>query len=307
MNKIDLKQIQNSVKIGDNCYSSDPNLVEDSIFYDNGEAVGFYIRALPEKMQAYANIANAELLSDRVPKQEMSRGPQGSKKDKLERARAGVNLVTQYSAILGSVPPNPHMRRNYPTRSSVHRVQSAKNCGAKKMKWWQWLCMQDELVLEPSAVNPGTIAEHAPLPYKNNKFVKAMFRLCSESESLIQQICPDLYERQENAVLENVPPEWRFSKLFTSSISNFNIAAQYHRDTANLKGCVNVIITKRKNCNGGNLNVPDYDLTVDSCDNSILVYPAWKNIHGVTPIDPLSRDGYRNSLIFYALKSFSGR
>jgi hypothetical protein len=265
MNKIDLKQIQNSVKIGDNCYSSDPNLVEDSIFYDNGEAVGFYIRALPEKMQAYASIANAELLSDRVPKQEMSRGPQGSKKDKLERARAGVNLVTQYSAILGSVPPKPHMRRNYPTRSSVHRVQSAKN------------------------------------------FVKAMFRLCSESESLIQQICPDLYERQKNAVLENVPPEWRFSKLFTSSISNFNIAAQYHRDTANLKGCVNVIITKRKNCHGGNLNVPDYDLTVDSCDNSILVYPAWKNIHGVTPIVPLSRDGYRNSLIFYALKSFSGR
>ena len=41
------------------------------------------------------------------------------------------------------------------------------NRGAKKMQWWQWLCMQDELVLEPSAV--GTIAEHAPLLYKNNK------------------------------------------------------------------------------------------------------------------------------------------
>lgn len=32
--------------------------------------------------------------------------------------------------------------------------------GEKKMEWWQWLCMQDELVLEPDAV--GTIAEHAP-------------------------------------------------------------------------------------------------------------------------------------------------
>jgi len=40
----------------------------------------------------------------------------------------------------------------------------------------------------------------------------------------------------------------------------------------------------------------------DKC--SMLVYPAWRNLHGVTPITPTHDGGYRNSLIFYPLKAF---
>jgi len=36
----------------------------------------------------------------------------------------------------------------------------------------------------------------------------------------------------------------------------------------------------------------------------MLVYPDWKNVHGVTPIEPTFEGGYRNSLIFYPLKAF---
>jgi hypothetical protein len=262
MNRMELKKIEHSVKIGDECPMLQPNITEDSIFYDNGEVIGFYMNQLPKLMQKYITIANAELLSVRVPKQEMSRGPQGSKKDKLKRARDGVTLVTQYSTILGSVPPKPHMRRNYPTRSSVHSVTTARH------------------------------------------FIKSMFLACLEAEKLINKIAPDVYQKQKQTVEENVPSKWRFGNLFTSSISNFNIAARYHRDNANLKNCVNVIITKRRNAEGGNTTVPDYGATFDSCDNSILVYPAWRNTHGVTPIIPLKTKGYRNSMVFYALKAF---
>jgi hypothetical protein len=38
----------------------------------------------------------------------------------------------------------------------------------------------------------------------------------------------------------------------------------------------------------------------------MLVYPAWRNVHGVTPIIPLKEGGYRNSLVFYPLKAFKG-
>ena len=69
-------------------------------------------------------------------------------------------------------------------------------------------------------------------------------------------------------------------------------------------GAVNVILTKRNNSSGGSLNVPDYNVTFEQADNSMLVYPAWKNIHGVTPIIKTSEYGYRNSLIFYPLKAF---
>ena len=92
--------------------------------------------------------------------------------------------------------------------------------------------------------------------------------------------------------------------MFTSSISNYNISAPFHRDAGNLVGCVNVIIAKKENATGGNTTVPDYGATVDSCDNSMLVYPAWRNVHGVTPIVANEKDGYRNSLVFYPLKAF---
>jgi len=137
-------------------------------------------------------------------------------------------------------------------------------------------------------------------------FIKAMYLLCSEAEELIKKIAPDIYNAQCQLIEENCPKKWRFGKLFTSSISNYNIAAAYHKDNANIKGCVNVIITKRLNAVGGYLSVPDYNAVFDSCDNSMLVYPAWRNLHGVTPIVPTFEAGYRNSLIFYPLKAFKG-
>jgi hypothetical protein len=135
-------------------------------------------------------------------------------------------------------------------------------------------------------------------------FIKAMLLACRESEELIKKILPEQFDLQQKIINENVPKEFRFGRLFTSSISNYNISAPFHRDTGNLEHCVNVIITRRKNATGGNLHVPDYDATMDSSNNSLLVYPAWRNIHGVTPIHETAPGGYRNSLIFYPLKAF---
>lgn len=263
MKRIDLVQVEHQTRIGDECKFIPPNITEDSIFYADGEAIGFYMTKMPEKMCKLADLANAEFNSKNVPKAEMSRGPQGSKKDKAERAKAGIKLVTQMSAILGSVPPKPHMRRPYPTRSSVHSVNSA------------------------------------------NTFIKAMLLLAKESEQLIKNILPEQYQKQVE-LFEDVPKEWRFANLFTSSISNYNISAPFHRDTGNIKGAVNVIICKKHNSKGGDLHIPDYNATIGQQDNSILVYPAWRNVHGVTPIIPTYEGGYRNSLIFYPLKAFKG-
>jgi hypothetical protein len=138
-----------------------------------------------------------------------------------------------------------------------------------------------------------------------NLFIKAMVGSALESEKIIKELTPHIY-KQQIELFNDVPKEWRFGNLFTSSISNFNIPAPFHRDTGNIVGAVNVIITKRNNSKGGALNVPDYGATFEQADNSMLVYPAWRNVHGVTPIIPTSDDGYRNSLIFYPLKAFKG-
>jgi len=136
-------------------------------------------------------------------------------------------------------------------------------------------------------------------------FIKAMLLLAKESELLIKEILPKQYDQQIE-LFKQVPDKWCFGNLFTSSISNYNISAPFHRDTGNIVGAVNVIICKKFNSKGGDLHIPDYGATIGQKDNSILVYPAWRNMHGVTPIIPINKemDYYRNSLVFYPLKAF---
>ena len=261
MKRVDLIKVEHNRKIGSVCEYIEPNITEDCIFYADGEPIGFYLTKMPEKMCKLADLANKELLTKRVPKTEMQRpkmlGFDENGKGIVDRS------IKQFSTILGSVPPKPHMRRPYPTRSSVHSVKTAQT------------------------------------------FIKAMLLLAKESELLIKEILPKQYEQQIE-LFKDVPEKWRFANLFTSSISNYNISAPFHRDTGNIVGAVNVIICKKFNSKGGDLHIPDYNATIGQQDNSILVYPAWRNVHGVTQIIPTHENGYRNSLVFYPLKAFKG-
>jgi hypothetical protein len=140
---------------------------------------------------------------------------------------------------------------------------------------------------------------------KSQTFIKAMLLLAKESELLIKELLPKQYEQQIE-LFKDVNEKWKFGNLFTSSVSNLNVPVNFHIDKNNIVGSVNVIICKKFNSKGGDLHVPDYNATIGQKDNSILVYPAWKNVHGVTPIIPTHKGGYRNSLVFYPLKAFVG-
>jgi hypothetical protein len=265
MKRIDLHQQQHSVKIGDQCPYIEPNVTEDSLFYADGNLVGFYLKQMPEKMCKLADLANAEFRSNNVPKTMMGRStvPNKEQYELMKKGETEKSKVNQYSTILGGIPPKAQFKRPYPNYSSVHSVKSAQT------------------------------------------FIKSMLLLAKESEALIAKIMPEQYAQQVEA-FKDVPAKWRFGNLFTSSISNYNISAPFHRDNGNIPNTVNVIICKRLNSKGGDLHVPDYGATIGQVDNSILVYPAWRNVHGVTPIIPTHEGGYRNSLIFYPLKSFIG-
>ena len=124
MKRIDLIPVQHSNKIGDICEYIEPNVTEDCIFYSEGEAIGFYLTKMPDKMCKLADLANAEFRTKNVPKSQMDRKPTDGF-DEEKGIWKYKNVVSQMSTILGSVPPKPHMRRPYPTRSSVHQVKSA--------------------------------------------------------------------------------------------------------------------------------------------------------------------------------------
>lgn len=254
MKIVELVAITHDYKIGGACPELEPNVKEDTLFTVGGQAIGFFIRELKGDITKYLDIANNELRSKRVPKDEMKRSSGLRDKEKE---------VLQYSTIIGGVPPRSHMLRPYATMSSVHQVKTAQT------------------------------------------FIKAMLIVATRAEEIIHTIAPEIYNQQAETINANIPLKWRFGRLFTSSISNYNISANFHRDTGNLENCSNVIITKRKDSTGGNLFVPDYNLVFDCVDNSMIVYPAWRNVHAVTPIVPTKSGGYRNSLVFYPLKAFN--
>lgn len=266
MKQVHLTRKPHTARIGDRLPITKHTVEEDCLLYDQGELIGFYIkdlRAYSSKLTSLMEVANAEFRSDNVPKQLLERSDVFSAvyKEGKTRAEAKATQTVQYSTIIGSIPPKPHMRRPYPSMSSVHRDKKAQT------------------------------------------FIKAMLLAALESEKLVAEYMPAHYEKQK-AELSKVPEQWRFGNLFTSSISNYNISAPYHQDNGNIRPSVNIIITKRQNSTGGSLAVPDYDAIFEQADNSLLAYPAWRNVHGVTPIVQTHEGGYRNSLVFYALRAF---
>jgi len=261
MKILTLNPVDTTVKIGDKPQDLAPNVFDDCLLESDGECVGLFLRQAPEQLTKLLNIANKEFRSTRVPKMIMNRSSAITKAYKEHGTHRSSDTVQQYSTILGSVAPRPHMRRPYPSTSSVHRKATAK------------------------------------------PFVKCMLLAAREAASLMEQHIPDVYHRQQQKIAET-PAKWRFGNLWTSSINNFNIAAAYHRDTKNVVGCVNVIMTKRNGSSGGNLHVPKYDAVFDQCDNSVLIYPAYRDVHGVTPIHTSHTEGYRNSFVLYPLGGF---
>ena len=266
MKTIKLKQVEHNIKIGKDCPYYEPNIKEDCLLEVDGEIVGFYIRDVKE----YSEKLNLLLA---VANKEFR--SDNVPKQLLDRTTAIANkFKTEWK-------------------------------GTKSDSVSQYSTLLGSIAPKPLVRRPYPNIASTHRDKKAQTFIKAMWGACLEAEQIIKELTPKIYERQQQ-LFKDVKDEWKFGTMYTSSISNFNISAPFHRDTGNLIDTVNIILTKRHNANGGCLNVPDYDVTFEQADNSMLVYPAWKNVHGVTPIKPIADGGYRNSLIFYPLKAFKG-
>ena len=267
MKTLKLEQVEHNKKVGKDCPYYEPNVKEDCLLEVDGEIVGFYIRDVKE----YSEKLNLLLA---VANKEF-------RSDNVPKT-----ILDRMSTVELS-------------KTGMSRTE------ARKIGVSQYSTILGSI--KPNAVmrRPYPNISSVHRDKKAQTFVKAMWGACLEAEQIVKQLTPHLYERQQE-LFEDIKDEWKFGTMYTSSISNFNISAPFHRDTGNLIDTVNIILTKRNNANGGCLNVPDYNVTFEQADNSMLVYPAWKNVHGVTPIKPIAENGYRNSLIFYPLKAFKG-
>ena len=213
-----------------------------------------------------------------------------------------IDLVTENNEFLSKNVPKSLLER-----SDVYEMQKKygiSRAEAKARNTVQMSTILGGVLAKPHLRRPYNSVSAVHTNKKARTFIKAMLLTCRESEKLIKKHMPQQYESQKKLIEETTLPKYRFGELFTSSISNYNIAAPFHQDRGNLKNTVNVILTKRKDTKGGALCVPDFNHTFEQSNNSILVYPAWYNIHGVTKIIMQNEEAYRNSLIFYPLSGF---
>ena len=122
--KITLTPIPHKLKIGSSCLPVKPNIVDSCILVDpDGTEVGLFLKSLPKELENLANIADSELRSKNVPKSRMDRKlPLGVD----SKGKNKYRVISQYSTILGSVPPKPHMRRAWGGRSQVHTHKTAE-------------------------------------------------------------------------------------------------------------------------------------------------------------------------------------
>lgn len=102
--------------------------------------------------------------------------------------------------------------------------------------------------------------------------------------------------------IEQVKPDWRLGETsWTSGIVNQSTDLPYHRDGYNFAVWTAMPVLRR-HMTGGYLHIPEYDVTVESRDGWAVFFPGYHLVHGVTPMRPTRDDGYRYSVVYYALR-----
>lgn len=126
--------------------------------------------------------------------------------------------------------------------------------------------------------------------------------LSAHLSQYMKEISQDIYDH-DKAVLDNVEQEWKLGEqdLWTSGVINLSASLPYHKDNFNFNTWSAMPVLRRK-MDGGYFSMPEYGQTVACRDGWVLFMPGYKYVHGVTPMQAKADDGYRFSIVYYALK-----
>lgn len=140
------------------------------------------------------------------------------------------------------------------------------------------------------------------LALENPKEHDVIANLASHLAAYMKTLFADIYEH-DTQVMDQVEEEWKIGErdLWTSGVINQSAALPFHRDNFNFNVWSAMPVVRRK-MSGGYLTIPEYGQTVACRDGWVLFFPGYKWVHGVTPMHPKADDGYRFSIVYYALK-----
>lgn len=121
-------------------------------------------------------------------------------------------------------------------------------------------------------------------------------------QSQLDSYLPEIVEADRSNIGQ-VLPEWRLDdeSVWTSGIVNKTSALPYHRDEMNFHAWSAMPVVRR-HCDGGRLHIPEYDRTIGCRDGWVIYFMGKTLIHGNTPVRTTRPDGYRISVVYYALR-----
>lgn len=130
-----------------------------------------------------------------------------------------------------------------------------------------------------------------------------LVQACSrEVCAVYQDLLPVQYEAQIEAS-NKIKTDWKIEKTpFTTVNFNKNTAIKYHRDRANQSRVFSSVIILRSGITGGELVMPEFRVSLAQGDGFMLLFDGQSIIHGVCPINRVSSDGYRTSVVLYAMQ-----
>jgi hypothetical protein len=142
----------------------------------------------------------------------------------------------------------------------------------------------------------------ASLSWDNPEAQMILNEAASALAKSLRELLPEIYA-EDSQILEQVLPEWRMTEdaLWTSGVINQSSQLPYHRDRANFETW-SAMPVLRRGMSGGHLSMPEYGITVNCRDGWSLLFNGHRYVHGVTPMKLKSKDGYRYSIVFYALR-----
>jgi hypothetical protein len=125
--------------------------------------------------------------------------------------------------------------------------------------------------------------------------------LAGHLQGMLAEVLPERVAADTDAA-SPIDSSWRLGEsLYSSGVINRSSQLPYHRDVFNYP-VISAMPVLRRGMSGGYLHLPEYDLTVPCRDGWVVFFPGQQFIHGVTPMQRTKADGYRYSVVYYALK-----
>lgn len=141
----------------------------------------------------------------------------------------------------------------------------------------------------------------------NSKAPTVMRELCRvavQLDSALAEARPDEHARLHETPINQA---WRFPGTgWTSAIINDSAVLPYHYDGGNTHGTWSAMAVIRRLVNGGNLHLPELDLTAPCRNGTAVLFNGQQYLHGVTPFTKKNPRGYRWTIVFYQRTAMTG-